>query len=82
MDRRDLLKAWGAGALVASAGFGPSWAQAAARPLPILPMTDLTGGIDGRVRFDHAAPSDAPYMYHCHILEHEDCGMMGQFTVS
>jgi FtsP/CotA-like multicopper oxidase with cupredoxin domain len=22
-----------------------------------------------------------PYMYHCHILEHEDMGMMGQFTV-
>jgi len=22
------------------------------------------------------------YMYHCHILEHEDRGMMGQFTVS
>ncbi|PQM56380.1 MAG: hypothetical protein CML39_04910, partial [Rhodobacteraceae bacterium] len=21
-------------------------------------------------------------MYHCHILEHEDCGMMGQFTVT
>ncbi|MFN3163349.1 MAG: multicopper oxidase domain-containing protein [Pseudohongiellaceae bacterium] len=20
-------------------------------------------------------------MYHCHILEHEDNGMMGQFTV-
>lgn len=34
------------------------------------------------VRFDHAAPKDAPYMYHCHILEHEDCGMMGQFTVT
>ena len=34
------------------------------------------------VRFDHAAPADAPYMYHCHILEHEDCGMMGQFTVA
>ncbi|MDP5218126.1 multicopper oxidase domain-containing protein [Ruegeria sp. 2205SS24-7] len=33
------------------------------------------------VRFDHPATSDAPYMYHCHILEHEDCGMMGQFTV-
>jgi len=28
--------------------------------------------------------SDAvvPYMYHCHFLEHEDNGMMGQFTVS
>ncbi len=22
-----------------------------------------------------------PYMYHCHILEHEDRGMMGQYTV-
>jgi bilirubin oxidase len=25
--------------------------------------------------------SKVPYMYHCHILEHEDAGMMGQFTV-
>ncbi|MEM1388939.1 MAG: multicopper oxidase domain-containing protein [Pseudomonadota bacterium] len=33
------------------------------------------------VQFNHLAPADAPYMYHCHILEHEDCGMMGQFTV-
>ena len=30
---------------------------------------------------DYADP-DAPYMYHCHILEHEDAGMMGQFTVT
>jgi blue copper oxidase len=22
-----------------------------------------------------------PYMYHCHMLEHEDAGMMGQFVV-
>lgn len=22
-----------------------------------------------------------PYMYHCHFLEHEDAGMMGQFIV-
>lgn len=22
----------------------------------------------------------SPFMYHCHILEHEDAGMMGQFT--
>ncbi|MEM6657883.1 MAG: multicopper oxidase domain-containing protein [Pseudomonadota bacterium] len=34
------------------------------------------------VQFDYEATKDAPYMYHCHILEHEDCGMMGQFTVS
>ncbi len=25
--------------------------------------------------------SDTPYMYHCHFLEHEDDGMMGQFLV-
>jgi FtsP/CotA-like multicopper oxidase with cupredoxin domain len=29
---------------------------------------------------DYTDP-DRPYMYHCHILEHEDAGMMGQFTV-
>ncbi len=34
------------------------------------------------VRFDHLATKAYPYMYHCHILEHEDHGMMGQFTVS
>lgn len=28
----------------------------------------------------HADPR-APYMYHCHILRHEDAGMMGQFVV-
>jgi blue copper oxidase len=29
---------------------------------------------------DFADPKH-PYMYHCHILEHEDAGMMGQFVV-
>ena len=33
------------------------------------------------VRFDYEATRKYPYMYHCHILEHEDMGMMGQFTV-
>ena len=33
------------------------------------------------IRFDHPAKS-APFMYHCHILEHEDNGMMGQFSVA
>jgi blue copper oxidase len=33
------------------------------------------------VRFDNDAPPNMPFMYHCHILEHEDHGMMGQFTV-
>lgn len=33
------------------------------------------------IRFDQYTDPDRPYMYHCHILEHEDAGMMGQFTV-
>jgi len=33
------------------------------------------------VRFPLPAPADAPYMAHCHILEHEDSGMMTEFTV-
>jgi FtsP/CotA-like multicopper oxidase with cupredoxin domain len=33
------------------------------------------------VRFNNPAPPRMPFMYHCHILEHEDHGMMGQFAV-
>lgn len=33
------------------------------------------------LKFADYADPDRPYMYHCHILEHEDAGMMGQFTV-
>ncbi len=41
---------------------------------------------DERVRLllqfaDYSDP-DLPYMYHCHVLEHEDSGMMGQFVVA
>jgi|GEM_PF-489832 len=32
-------------------------------------------------RFDRHADPEVPYMYHCHIMEHEDLGMMGQFLV-
>jgi blue copper oxidase len=34
------------------------------------------------VRFPYPATRDDPYMAHCHILEHEDSGMMTQLTVS
>jgi FtsP/CotA-like multicopper oxidase with cupredoxin domain len=33
------------------------------------------------VKFTQTAVA-SPFMYHCHILEHEDNGMMGQFVVS
>lgn len=32
-------------------------------------------------KFEDFADSLTPYMYHCHILMHEDAGMMGQFIV-
>lgn len=35
----------------------------------IVKMTDYTDSVN-------------PYMYHCHFLEHEDAGMMGQFIVT
>jgi blue copper oxidase len=32
-------------------------------------------------KFEDFADSVIPFMYHCHILMHEDAGMMGQFLV-
>ncbi|MGN9776529.1 multicopper oxidase family protein [Micromonospora sp. H33] len=34
------------------------------------------------VRFSEYADRDVPFMYHCHLLLHEDKGMMGQFVVT
>ena len=33
-------------------------------------------------KFDDFASDTEPYMYHCHMANHEDGGMMGQFIVS
>lgn len=33
------------------------------------------------VRFERYTDDSIPYMYHCHMLTHEDEGMMGQFKV-
>lgn len=32
-------------------------------------------------RFEGYSDPDSPYMFHCHVLMHEDDGMMGQFVV-
>ncbi len=34
------------------------------------------------LKMDQYRDPETPYMYHCHFLEHEDRGMMGQFTVT
>ena len=41
----------------------------------------VNGRAEIALRFDHLAPASTPFMFHCHILEHEDGGMMGQFSV-
>jgi blue copper oxidase len=43
---------------------------------------NVDGGVsEVLVRFDHDAPKEFAYMAHCHLLEHEDTGMMMGFTV-
>ncbi len=32
-------------------------------------------------RFEEHTDPNVPYMFHCHVLMHEDSGMMGQFVV-
>jgi bilirubin oxidase len=57
------------------------------------PPTNMKGRKDvvlvppmfGTVRFitmfEDFADDETPYMYHCHMLSHEDDGMMGQFII-
>ncbi len=33
------------------------------------------------LKFEGTTDPNFPYMFHCHILEHEDAGMMGQFYI-
>jgi len=33
------------------------------------------------IRFPNYPDPDSPYMFHCHLLQHEDRGMMGQFVL-
>lgn len=43
----------------------------------------VDGGVsEVLIRFAHLAPKAHAYMAHCHLLEHEDTGMMLSFTVS
>ena len=37
--------------------------------------------VDLIMQFKDFADNEIPYMYHCHMLHHEDDGMMGSFTV-
>jgi bilirubin oxidase len=40
-----------------------------------------SGSVSFVARFDDFASATNPYMYHCHMSDHEDTGLMGQFLV-
>jgi blue copper oxidase len=40
------------------------------------------GSVKFITKFEDYADDMMPYMYHCHMLTHEDMGMMGQFIVT
>ena len=40
------------------------------------------GNVRFIAQFNDFADDSIPYMYHCHMLTHEDAGMMGQFLVT
>lgn len=44
-------------------------------------VSPMNGSVKIVIKFEDFADPDMPYMYHCHILSHEDNGMMGQFKV-
>lgn len=45
-------------------------------------VSPMNGSVKIVLKFEDFADPDMPFMYHCHILSHEDNGMMGQFTVT
>ena len=45
-------------------------------------VVTVAGTRDLLVFIDAETVNDVPLMFHCHILEHEDAGMMGQFLTS
>lgn len=48
----------------------------------VVMVPPMNGSVSIITKFNDFSDSEMPYMYHCHILSHEDNGMMGQFIVS
>ena len=59
-------------------GQPPTGAELGWKDTVLVPAGDIVRII---MPFDRYADPEVPYMYHCHIMEHEDNGMMGQFLV-
>ncbi len=48
----------------------------------VVVVPPMNGSVKLILRYEDFSDPDMPYMYHCHILSHEDTGMMGQFLVT
>ena len=48
----------------------------------VVMVPPMGGTVRFITKFEDFADPDVPYMYHCHMLSHEDDGMMGQFLVT
>lgn len=48
----------------------------------VVTIPPMNGSAKIILRFEDFGDPEMPYMYHCHILSHEDTGMMGQFIVN
>ncbi|MBL7780771.1 MAG: multicopper oxidase domain-containing protein [Saprospiraceae bacterium] len=66
---------------VVSVGGNPPPANMRGRK-DVVVVPPMNGSVKIVVRYDDFSDPDMPYMYHCHILSHEDDGMMGQFIVT
>jgi len=56
----------------------PSAEESGRKDVVLVPSGDSVMFI---TKFEDFADTVIPYMYHCHVLMHEDAGMMGQFIV-
>lgn len=51
-------------------------------PKDVVIIPPMGGSVKLIMKFEDFSDPDMPFMYHCHILSHEDKGMMGQFIVN
>lgn len=65
--------------IISRNGMPPAPEESGWKDVVLIPSDD---SIEFITRFDDYADDNVPYMYHCHILMHEDAGMMGQFIVT
>jgi bilirubin oxidase len=47
----------------------------------VVVVPPMNGSVKLVTKYAHYGDHQLPYMFHCHILSHEDGGMMGQFLV-